>query len=87
MFTWLKIGAALAVIGVLVWSHLSAYRAGRAVEQAAFSEQMRKENADAGEAAEEWRARYRLCVAGGWLYDFETGACERKAFAASSARL
>jgi len=60
MLTWLKIGAVVAVIAALVWSHRTAYHAGRAVEQAAFSEQIRKENADASEAAEEWRALYRL---------------------------
>jgi len=73
--TWIRIGLVLAVVAGLAWSHTAAYRAGRAVEQAAFTEQIRKENADAAEVSEEWRARYRLCVAGGGLYDFETGAC------------
>ncbi|WP_309086711.1 hypothetical protein [Chelativorans sp.] len=73
--TWIKLGAALAVIAGLAWSHTAAYRAGRAVEQAAFSEQIRKENENAGNAAEDWRARYRLCIERGKLFDFETGTC------------
>ncbi|WP_041544344.1 MULTISPECIES: hypothetical protein [Chelativorans] len=74
---WIQIGIVLAVMSGLAWSHSAEFRAGRAAEQGAISHQIRKENADAAEASEEWRARYRLCVAGGGLHDFETGACDR----------
>ncbi|UUP19486.1 hypothetical protein [Nitratireductor thuwali] len=73
---WLRIGAVLAVLGGLAWSHHSAYQAGRTAEQAAFMAKLNQENEDAGKAAEDWRARYRRCVDGGGLYSFETGTCD-----------
>lgn len=73
---WLRIGAVLAVIGALAWSHTHAYRAGRQAEQVKFVQKINEENENAGNAAEDWRARYRRCAERGGLYDFETGACD-----------
>lgn len=73
---WIKIGAGLAVLAVLAWSHTAAYRAGRSAEQAKIVERINQENDDAAENAEDWRAEYRRCIASGRLYDFETGSCE-----------
>jgi len=69
--------AALAAIGALGWSHVSAYRAGRAAEQAAFIQQINRENSNAGNTAEDWRAEFRRCTGAGGMYDFETGACDK----------
>ncbi|EKF41476.1 hypothetical protein [Nitratireductor indicus] len=73
--SWLRIGAVLAIAGGLMWSHSWAYRTGRSVEQKAFVQKINQENKEAGNAAEDWRARYRRCAERGGLYDFETGAC------------
>ncbi|WP_173931406.1 hypothetical protein [Chelativorans sp. Marseille-P2723] len=75
--TWVRIGIGAALIVALGWSHLSAYRAGRSAEQAAFLNQIRQENEHAGKTAEDWRGHYRLCVERGGLFDFETGSCDR----------
>lgn len=74
--TWVRIGIGAALIAALVWSHATAYKAGRAVEQAAFLEQIRQENEHAGKAAEDWRSVYRMCVERGGLFDFEDGTCD-----------
>ena len=75
--TWLKLGAAVAVLGLLTWSHTAAYQAGRSAEQAAFVERINQENEDAGNSAEDWRGQYRRCVDAGGVFDFETGACDQ----------
>jgi hypothetical protein len=69
--------AALAVVGMLTWSHTAAYRYGRSTEQARLASQITKENDNAGKAAETWRAELRRCTAAGGLFDFETGTCQR----------
>ena len=74
--TWIKLGAGLAVVAALAWSHSAAYRAGRSAEQAAFVERINQENEYAGNSAEDWRSQYRRCVDAGGLFDFETGACD-----------
>ncbi|EKF17048.1 hypothetical protein [Nitratireductor pacificus] len=74
---WLRAGAAVAVLGALTWSHLAVYRAGRSAEQAAFAEKINQQNEEAGNAAEDWRARYRRCVDTGGLFDHETGTCDQ----------
>lgn len=66
---------AIALAGILAHSHWTAYSLGREIEQKRFLEQIKKENDDAGEQAERWRADYRRCVDGGGVYEFETGAC------------
>lgn len=68
--------AAAIVVGGLIWSHTAAYRYGRSTEQARFAAQITKENDDAGNAAEKWRAELRRCTSVGGLFDFETGACQ-----------
>lgn len=75
--TWLRLGAALAVILALAWSHACAYQAGRAAGHAAVARDIENRNEEAGDAAETWRGRYRECLGAGGLYDFETGACDR----------
>jgi cytochrome c-type biogenesis protein CcmH/NrfG len=67
---------ALAAVGVLTWSHTAAYQYGRSTEQARIASQITRENANAGKAAEKWRAELRRCNAVGGLFDFETGACQ-----------
>jgi len=78
LLDWLKIGAG-AIAGALLAAgplYLIGKHDGRAVEQAAIVKRIEKENADAGTAAENWRAEYRRCADAGRLFDFETGACE-----------
>lgn len=74
--TWIKIGAGLAVLAGLAWSHNAAYRAGRSAEQAKIIERITQENDNAAENAEEWRSELRRCVASGRLFDHGTGSCE-----------
>ena len=74
--TWIRIGIGVALLAGLAWSHTAAYRAARAAEQAALVERINQENEDAGNAAEDWRGRYRFCIGRGGLYDFETGTCD-----------
>ncbi|WP_127524668.1 hypothetical protein [Mesorhizobium sp. Z1-4] len=69
-------GIVLALLVGLAWSHSKAYRAGRAVEQAAILERINEENDNAGNNAEDWRAVYRRCADAGGLYDFETNTCD-----------
>lgn len=76
MKAYLALGAAAAVVAALVFSHWQAYRAGRAVEQASFTRQIEKENTDAGNTAETWRAALRRCTDAGGLYDFAAGTCD-----------
>lgn len=70
-------GAAITIVTALTASHIWAYRSGRAVEQATIAQRIAKENEDAGNRAEDWRARLRRCVDAGGLFDFETGSCDR----------
>lgn len=73
---YMMIGAAVAVIGLLAYSHVKVYNAGRAVEQAAIVKRIEKENTDAGANAEKWRADLRRCIADGGMFDYETGTCQ-----------
>jgi hypothetical protein len=77
MREYLVIGGAVVAIALLGFSHWQAYRAGRAIEQAGFAQQIETENANAGKTAEKWRAALRRCGDAGRLYDFATGACDR----------
>ncbi|PWJ79851.1 hypothetical protein C7441_114129 [Pseudaminobacter salicylatoxidans] len=77
MRVYLAFGAAVAVIAALSFSHWQAYRAGRAVEQAVFTQQIVKENTDAANTAEKWRDALRRCNDAGGMYDFAAGACDR----------
>lgn len=80
-FLFSRAGAAMVVIvaavALLTFSHRFAYQAGRQVEQAAFLDRINKENEDAGNSAEDWRAQYRRCVDAGGLFDFEAGSCHQ----------
>lgn len=76
MKIYLMIGAAVAALGLLTYSHVKAYKAGRAAEQAAFAERINEENENAGNNAEEWRAELRRCTLSGGVFNFETGSCE-----------
>lgn len=67
----------VVALGLLTFSHRFAYQAGRQVEQAAFLDRINKENEDAGNSAEDWRAQYRRCVDAGRLFDFEAGSCHQ----------
>lgn len=49
---------------------------GRRTEQAAIANKINQDNEEAGDAAEERRARYRRCVDAGGVFNFETGACD-----------
>jgi len=49
----------------------------RTAEQAAFIQQINRENSNAGNTAEDWRAEFRRCTGAGGVYDFETGACDQ----------
>jgi len=73
----LVIGGAVIVIALLSFSHWQIYRAGRAVEQASFTQRIEKENADAGDTAEKWSAALRRCTDVGGVYDWEVGTCDR----------
>ncbi len=73
---WLRVGAVVAALGALALSHLWAYRAGGSAEQAAFAQWINQQNEDAGNAAEDWRARYRDCVERGGVFKYETSACD-----------
>ena len=77
MRLYLLIGAAVAALGLLTYSHTAAYRAGRAAEQASIATRINQENDNAGNAAEKWRADLRRCSDAGGVFDFETGACDR----------
>lgn len=77
MKLYVILGAAAALLAALTASHTFAYRAGRSAEQAEIARHINQENENAGEAAEDWRARLRRCVDAGGVYDFETGACNR----------
>ena len=76
MRLYLVIGAVVSVLALLTYSHVKAYRAGRAVEQAAILDRINEENDNAGNTAEDWRAEYRRCADAGGLYDFETNTCD-----------
>lgn len=80
-FLFSRTGAAavgiVVALGLLTFSHRFAYQSGRQVEQAAFLDRINKENEDAGNSAEDWRAQYRRCVDAGRLFDFEAGSCHR----------
>ncbi|PWK61959.1 hypothetical protein [Aminobacter sp. AP02] len=56
MKAYLLAGVGAAPAAALVWSHTAAYRFGRSAEQASFAAMITKENDDAGNAAEKWRA-------------------------------
>ncbi|WP_349366792.1 MAG: hypothetical protein ABL311_04715 [Nitratireductor rhodophyticola] len=76
-----KLGQALAVvvgasvIVALIYSY--GHHRGRVDEQAAFAGRINQENEEAGNAAEDWRARYRRCAERGGLFNYETGACDQ----------
>lgn len=77
MKLYLIIGAGVAVLGLLAFSHVKAYQAGRTAEQAAVAAQINQENEHAGNTAEDWRARLRRCVDAGRVFSFESGSCDR----------
>lgn len=74
---WLCLIAATAVMAAGGGGYLWGRADGRAIEQSAFAEQIRKSNEEAGDAAETWRADFRRCNDAGGLFNFETGACDR----------
>lgn len=77
MRIYLLIGTAVAVLGLLTYSHTVAYHAGGAAEQAAIATKINQENDNAGNAAEKWRADLRRCSDAGGVFNFEAGACEQ----------
>ncbi|EKF44084.1 hypothetical protein NA8A_00040 [Nitratireductor indicus C115] len=70
------VGSVLTVAALVVGVYAYGYQRGRTVEQVAFARKINHENKEAGNAAEDWRARYRRCAERDGLYDFETGACD-----------
>ncbi|MBN7760265.1 hypothetical protein JYP52_03895 [Nitratireductor aquibiodomus] len=71
--------ALVAVLGVSVIAggiYLYGRQRGRMAEQAAFAQWINQQNEDAGNAAEDWRARYRRCAERGGVFNYETGACD-----------
>lgn len=74
---YLLAGAAAIAAGLLVFSHVETYRAGKAVAQAAIVARLIKENTNAGNVAEDWRATLRRCNGAGGMFDFEAGSCDR----------
>jgi len=66
-------GGALLVAGIYVMGRSD----GRALGERAIIKQIEKDNADAGNKAEDFRSAFRRCLDGGGLFDFETGSCER----------
>ncbi|MGI3128754.1 hypothetical protein [Nitratireductor sp. PBL-C9] len=70
------LAAILAVSVIAGGIYLYGHQRGRMAEQAAFAQWINQQNEDAGNAAEDWRARYRRCAERGGLFDFETGACD-----------
>lgn len=77
MRLYLLIGAGVAALALLTFSHTKAYQAGRATEQAAVASRINKENDNAGNHAEDWRAALRRCNGTGGLFDYETGTCDK----------
>ncbi len=71
------LGAVLLVLAVATGLYLYGYHKGSVEQQAAFAERINLENEEAGNAAEDWRARYRRCAERGGLFDYETGTCHR----------
>lgn len=67
----------LAVTAFLGWTHYEMYETGRAYERSAMLNSIVKGNEDAGNAAENWRTKYRRCLDAGGVFDFEAGSCQR----------
>lgn len=74
---WLCVVAVAAIGAAGGWGYLWGRADGRAIEQSAFAERIRKSNEEAGDAAETWRADFRRCNDAGGLFDFEAGSCDR----------
>lgn len=74
--TYLLIGAGIALLAVLAWSHTAAYRSGQRVGQASVIEKLNQENDNAGQDAEKWRGDLRRCNDAGGVFDFEFGTCQ-----------
>ncbi len=70
------LAAVLAVSLITGGIYLFGHQRGRMAEQASFAQWINQQNEEAGNAAEDWRARYRRCAERGGLFDFETGACD-----------
>ena len=70
------LAAVLAVSLITGGIYLFGHQRGRMTEQASFAQWINQQNEEAGNAAEDWRARYRRCAERGGLFDFETGACD-----------
>ncbi len=70
-------GALIAAVVLSGGSYIKGRMDGRAIEQAAVINQIKQENTNAGNNAEEWRADFRRCADAGGLYNFETGACDQ----------
>ncbi len=71
------LGPVLLVLALAAGIYLYGHHRGRVDEQTAFAAKINQENEEAGNAAEDWRARYRRCAERGGLFDYETGACHQ----------
>lgn len=76
MRLYIIIGAAMALVAALIGSHTFAYQAGKTAGSTEVIEEINDANDEAGDVAEEHRARLRQCVAAGGVYDFENGTCQ-----------
>ncbi|MBY8918837.1 hypothetical protein KUG85_04650 [Nitratireductor sp. L1-7-SE] len=70
------LGAVLLVLALAGGIYRYGHHRGRVDEQAAFAAKINQENEEAGNAAEDWRVRYRRCAERGRMFDFATGTCE-----------
>ncbi|MBN7755552.1 hypothetical protein JYP46_01840 [Nitratireductor aquimarinus] len=71
-----KVLAAILAVSVMAGGiYLYGHQRGRMAEQAVFAQWTNQQNEDAGNAAEDWRARYRRCAERGGVFDYETGSC------------
>ncbi|MDV6226271.1 hypothetical protein R2G56_08235 [Nitratireductor aquimarinus] len=69
------LAAVLAVSVIAGGIYLYGHQRGCMSEQASFARWINQQNEDAGNAAEDWRARYRRCAERGGVFDYETGSC------------
>ena len=76
MRLYIIIGAVLAGIAAFGLYTNAVYQAGKTAGSTEVIEEINDANDEAGDVAEEHRARLRQCVAAGGVYDFENGTCQ-----------
>lgn len=67
----------LIVLVFAWWALGEIFDSGKASGRGDVLSEITKENSNAGERSEEWRAALRRCNRNGGLFDFERGTCNR----------